>query len=125
GEMQPERDFNQQGEDTNVVRVLGRPGRRGTKWFSFDMPVEGDNTVALVATYHSDQRRARTFEILVDGERLAEQSLPQSSVARFVDVEYALPAELVRAKQKVTVRFQAKSDSEIPGVFGLRVVRTN
>jgi DUF1680 family protein len=123
GEMQPERDFNQQGEDTNVVRVMGRPGRRGTKWFSFDLPVEGDSTFALVATYNSDQRRARSFEILVDGERLAEQSLPQSSVARFVDVEYALPAELVRAKQKVTVRFQSLRESEIPALFGLRVVR--
>jgi len=40
GEMQPERDFNQQGEDTTVVRVQGRPGRRGTKWFSFDVPVD-------------------------------------------------------------------------------------
>ena len=31
GEMQPERDFNQQGEDSEPDRVLGHPGRRGRK----------------------------------------------------------------------------------------------
>ncbi len=38
GEMQPERDFNQQGEDTQPDRVDGRAGRHGKKWFSFDLP---------------------------------------------------------------------------------------
>jgi hypothetical protein len=123
GEMQPERDFNQQGEETNVVRVLGRPGRRGTKWFSFDMPMEKGPPLALVVTYHSDQRRARRFEIMVDGRRVAEQTIPQSSVATFFDVEYAVPADVVRDKQKVTVRFQAASESEIAAVFGLRMIR--
>jgi len=123
GEMQPERDFNQQGEETSVVRVLGRPGRRGTKWFSFDMPVEPPPPLALVVTYHSDQRRARSFEILVDGRRVGEQAIPQSSVSTFFDVEYALPADLVRDRQKVTVRFQAASESEIAAVFGLRMIR--
>src|SRR5437899_3845384 len=41
GEMQPERDFNYQGpEDAAVERVLGRAGRRGRSWFSFELPVE-------------------------------------------------------------------------------------
>ena len=40
GEMQPERDFNFQGEDSEPVRLLNRPGRQGAKWFSFDLPVD-------------------------------------------------------------------------------------
>ena len=125
GEMQPERDFNQQGEETSVVRVSGRPGRRGNKWFSFDLPVEAARPLALVVTYNSDQRRARSFEVQVDGQRLAEESLPRSPVARFVDKEYALGPDLVRGKQKVTVRFQATRESEIAAVFGIRVVRAD
>ncbi len=122
GETQPERDFNQQGEETTVIRVAGRPGRRGTKWFSFDLPV-GPAPLALVVTYHSDQRRPRSFEVQVDGQRVAEEMLPRSSVARFLDKEYPLPAELLHGKQKVTVRFQATHENEIAAVFGLRVVR--
>jgi len=124
GEMQPERDFNQQGEDTTVVRVQGRPGRRGTKWFSFDLPVDPSRSLALVVTYHSDQRRARTFEISVDGQRVGEQTIPRSSVSHFFDIEYAIPKEIVEGKRKVTIRFQAMNESEIGPVFGLRMIRT-
>ena len=38
GEMQAERDANMQGEDTEPLRLQGRAGRRGAKWFSFDLP---------------------------------------------------------------------------------------
>jgi hypothetical protein len=125
GEMQPERDFNQQGEETSVVQAgaLGRPGRRGNKWFSFDMPVDPAQPLALVVTYNSDQRRTRTFEVLVEGQRVGEQVIPQGGAARFFDVEYPIPAALVAGKQKATVRFQSVKESEIGPVFGVRVIR--
>ena len=43
GQMQPETDFNFRfdGEDTvSIEQVQDRFGRRGTKWFSFDVPGE-------------------------------------------------------------------------------------
>ncbi len=124
GEMQPERDFNQQGEDSSVERVAGRPGRRGRNWFSFDLPVKPAEPMTLVVTYHSgEQRRKRTFEILVNGKRIAEQEVTKSTPARFFDVEYPLPAELLQGKDKVTVRFQATGGNEIATVFGLRIIR--
>src|SRR5712692_1190613 len=54
GEGQAERDVNQQGEDTSIVRVDGRPGRRAGKWFSYDVPVDPGQPLMLVATYNSD-----------------------------------------------------------------------
>jgi alpha-glucosidase len=39
------------------------------------------------------------------------------------DAEYPLPAEFVRDKAKVTVRFQASGGNEIAAVFGLRMIR--
>jgi hypothetical protein len=47
-----------------------------------------------------------------------------SSVAKFYDVRYALPAALVSGKQKITVRFQATNGNEIAPVFALRTIRT-
>src|ERR1019366_5058576 len=38
GEMQSERDFNEQGEDSSPDRVMGRAARRGQNWFSFALP---------------------------------------------------------------------------------------
>jgi hypothetical protein len=38
-------------------------------------------------------------------------------------VEYKLPAELIRDKKKVTVKFQATGGNETATVFGVRTVR--
>jgi hypothetical protein len=51
-----------------------------------------------------------------------ERRTPEQDL-RFFDVKYALPLDMVKGKQKVTVRFQAKEGDAIPGVFGIRVVR--
>lgn len=126
GEMQPERDFNFQGEDSSPVRVMERPARRGSKWFSFDLPVESSRPMILVVTYNSDEPATRSFQIQVDGQKLADQTLERRSpeqLERFFDVEYPIPAEWLKEKKKVTVRFEAGTGSEIAPVFGLRMLR--
>ena len=112
GEMQPERNFNQQGEETYPERVLGRAGRNGRKWFSFDMPVDPAHPLTLLVTYHGgERRRAARFDILVDGQKIAVQEITPSRPPGFFDTEYPLPAALVQGKQKVTVRFQVQEGS--------------
>jgi hypothetical protein len=77
---------------------------------------------AIVVTYNTDNRRTRSFDVLVGGERVAEVTYPKSSVSQFVDVEYALPPA-VRSAERVTVRFQATGGNEVAPVFGLRTIR--
>jgi DUF1680 family protein len=128
GQMQTERDFNRQGEDSSPIQLEGRYGRRGTKWFSFDLPVERTHPLVLVVTHSNNARRRSSFDVLVDGTKVGEQTVerrsPEQNV-RFSDVEYVLPPGLVRDKRKVTVRFEAKNGTEIPGVFGIRVIRAD
>jgi hypothetical protein len=129
GQMQSERDFAQQGEDTSPVQLMGRYGRQAAKWFSFDLPVDPAHPMLLVVTYSNDARARRgEFNVLADGTQLGQQTIgrrsPEQDV-RFFDVEYALPAELVKDKQKITVRFEATEGNMIPGVFGLRTVRAD
>jgi len=129
GEMQPERDFNQQGEETQPTRAGGRAGRSARKWFSFDLPVDAAHPLKLIATYHGEERANRSLEILVDGVRVGEQKIerhrPGSPTKSFFDVEYPIPAELVKGKQKVTVRFQATGGNETAGIFGVRMIRAD
>ena len=70
GQMQTERDFNQQGEDTSPTQVQGHYGRRGTKGFSFDLPVDAAHRLALVVTSSNDARQNCSFDVLVDGEKV-------------------------------------------------------
>ncbi|MCW3060726.1 MAG: hypothetical protein JWQ02_2547 [Capsulimonas sp.] len=127
GEMQPERDYNLQESGTTPDRVLGRPGRRGKGWFSFDLPIDPAYPMVVTATYQTLEFQPRTFDILVDGERIGEHAIersrPGSANGIFHDVEYAIPAELTAGKEKVTVRFEATQGDEIGGVFGVRMVR--
>ena len=128
GQMQTERDFNQQGEESSPVQLEGRYGRRGTKWFSFDLPVEAGHPMGLVVTFSNDARRNGSFDVLVDGKKVGEYATERRSPeqdVRFLDVEYAIPPELIEGKQKVTVRFEASPGSDIPGVFGIRIVRAD
>jgi len=129
GDAEKEKSFNQQGEDTNQDRNVGRPGRRAKKWFSYDIPVDSTKPVAVVVTFNTDERGKRSGEILVDGQRMGEQSIdrspPGSASGRFFDVEYKIPTELLKDKKKVTVKFQATGGNETATVFGVRTIRAD
>ena len=128
GEMQTERDFNYQSPgDAWVVRMMGRPGRWGRSWFSFDLPVESDCPMALVVTYCSDHdsRGRAIFDILLDGQKIANQEVTRNSPERFYDVEYAIGANLVEGREKVTVRFQATEGNVVAAIFGIRMIRAD
>jgi hypothetical protein len=83
--------------------------------------------MTLVVTFSNDGRRKGSFHILVDGQKIGEQATDRRSpeqVVRFFDVRYELPAELIQGKQKVTVRFEASGEDQVPGVFAIRIART-
>ena len=77
--------------------------------------------MALVVTFSTEERAKRSFEILLDGQRIGEGTIerypPGSPPGRFYDVDYKIPAELVKDKQKVTVRFQSTGGNETATVF--------
>lgn len=113
------------GKDATVQRMSGRFGRASRSAFSYQLPVEAGHPMALVATYYSADRRTSpaSFEILVDGQRIAEQEVPRTDPGRFYDVTYDVPAGLVQGKPAVTVKFQSKTGSQVAAVYGLRMVR--
>ncbi len=129
GDTEKEKSFNAKSEDSAPDRIQGRAGRRSKKWFSYELPVDAAKPLALVVTFSTEERAKRTFEILVDGQRVGDGTIerypPGSPTGRFYDVEYKLPAELIKDKQKVTVRFQSTGGNETATVFSIRIVRAD
>lgn len=91
------------------------------------MPIDATHPVGLILTYHSEERAKRAFEIFVDGRRVGEQTIerspPGSAAGKFFDVEIKLPADLIKDKKKVTIRFQSVGTTEIAAVYGVRMIR--
>ncbi|NLF58172.1 MAG: hypothetical protein GX580_11085 [Candidatus Hydrogenedens sp.] len=125
GEMQPERDHNLTGERTGVGDWQGRKWRHATDggWFAFDLKVLPETKMELVVTYWGSETGARTFDLLVDGEKMATQTLNMDRPGEFFDVAYPLPMEFTRGKDKVNVKFQGHPGNFAGGAFGVRMMR--
>jgi uncharacterized protein len=123
GDRENEKRFNPQGVETSVIRTDGRSGRRAIQWFSYDLPLSSNGLYAIVASYNSDQRRPRSFDVLVNGTHVGSEAQPQSSRSRFYDKEYPIPAALIRDQKSLTVRFEATNGLEVTPVFGVRLIR--
>jgi hypothetical protein len=111
------------GEATGNWDFEGRKLRetRGG-WFSYEMNVLPDRPMSLGFTYLGTEGSTRTFDILVDGEKIATKTA-EYHPTELLDAEYPVPPALTRGKQKVTVRFQAPESSSAP-IFEVRMTPT-
>ena len=117
-DQQSEREHNFQAEQANQ----GQGGRGARRWISYDLKVAPDKPMTLVCTYRGSEGRRRAFDILVDGEKVAAQTLEIHPTETF-DFEYPLPEALTRGKQKITVKFQAQPDAALGMVLDVRVAQ--
>ena len=125
GEMQPERDHQLKGENTSAGEFNGRKWRHATDggWFSFVLKTAGEVPQELVLTYWGSDRGNRTFDILVDGTKIATQTLEGSKPDQFIDQVYSLPTELLQGKKAITVKLQAHPKNWAGGLFGARLMK--
>ncbi len=124
GDEAAESKHNLQGEQTNSGAYGGkvwRDARRGG-WFSYDLKALPDQPVVLMCTYWGSDVR-RTFDILVEEEKIATQTLSGKQPGKFYEVEYEIPAELTRGKEKVTVKFVCPPRSVAGGIFGCATLK--
>lgn len=125
GEMQPERDHHlQASEQSYASDALGRTGReaRSNGFFSFDMTVAPHQTNALLCTYIGDDKN-RSFDILIDGVKIAAVELKGRTPGKFFTEEYPIPESLTKNKNKIIVRVQATNGKTAGRIFGCRTIR--
>lgn len=123
GEQQPETDHHLQGEQSNQGEYANRRWRdaRHPGWFNYTVKVLPDQPVVLRCDYWGSDA-GRTFDILVDAQKIAQQKLERNRPGEFMSVEYPIPAALTRGKTSVTVRFQSVQ-GRAGGLFGLTILR--
>jgi DUF1680 family protein len=125
GEEQNERDHKVGGERTDAGELSNHHWRHATDGgnFHYELKVEPDRDQELVVTYWGSDAGSRTFDILVDGQKLATERLRNRHPGEFFDQTYRLTKAATAGKDRLTVTFQAHPGNFAGGVFGIRVLR--
>lgn len=102
-----------------------RHARGQEGWFSYNMAVDDSVPMKLIVTY-SNSDQGRRFRVLIDDKVLADEQLTpprRRGGEGFFDKTYEIPAEMVKGKKSVTVKFEGvPGTSYVGGVF--RIVMT-
>ncbi len=126
GEQQNEVDHAFGGEKTRSGDFGGKKWRDASDggFFEFGLKAPpGREPGELQLTFWGSDSGNRRFDILVDGQKIATQRLNNDKPNQFWDVTYALPAELLRGKARVTIRLAALPDNTAGGIFGARMLK--
>jgi hypothetical protein len=127
GDAAAEKEYNYRSDpmDRRSERTNGRSSRGGQGSFSFDLPVDPQESMAVLVTYFNEQGlppAMGNFEILVNGTRVGKFA-PNNTATGFYDAQYAIPAELTKGKARVTVKLAGVGPGRIAPVFGVRMIK--
>ncbi len=91
-------------------------------WFSWELKVLPDQPQELWVTYWGSDNN-RSFDVFIDDVKLATHRLANNKPNEFYDEKTPIPAEMLKGKSKITVKFQSPPNGWAGGVFGVRVMK--
>jgi DUF1680 family protein len=114
-----------QGEGTASGPLGDRKWRHAVDggWFSYRMKVLPNEPMTLLCAFWGSDGGERTFDILVDRERLATQRLANNAPGEFFDASFDIPPALTAGKSEAVIKFQAHPGNFAGGLFGLRTLK--
>ncbi len=130
GEQQPEVDHNIQtlNSETGVYdgefyRDAGSCSGGDGGFISYTLLTNRETDLSLMVKYWGNEGCTRTFDILIDGEKLVTENIVDKwNVDEFVNVEYPVSNSMVEGKDTIVVRFEASSGM-VGGLYDIRLLR--
>lgn len=127
GEQQPEVDHQMKAENSSKGNYQGEAWRdaRDGGFFEYTMSTGGNTNLTLMVRYWGNEsERTRRFDIMIDGQKLASESLFRKwNKDDFQEVEYSIPQSMLEGRGEITVRFQSQPQTLAGGVFLIRLVK--
>jgi hypothetical protein len=85
--------------------------------FGYKMKVLPDQPMSVNCRYWGGEKAARTFDIVVNDQIIATQTLISNAPGHFFDVEYRIPRSLTAGTNQVLVEFQAHKSLRAGEIF--------
>jgi len=93
-------------------------------YFSYLLNTRNELNLFLMVRYWGNELGYRTFDILIDDEKLVTENLiGKWNVSEFRNVEYPVPNSMVEGKDNIRVKFQAPAGGYAGGVLYIRLLR--
>ncbi|MDO4163856.1 MAG: glycoside hydrolase family 127 protein [Bacteroides sp.] len=125
-EQQPEVDHQLKYEKSQTGYFKDEPWRdaRDGGHFSYNLATGNETELSLMVRYWGHEGGNRTFDILIDDTLLTEECLTGKwDKDEFMNVEYPIPADMLKGKSSVTVTFRSKPGQVAGGVFYVRLLK--
>lgn len=128
GEQQPEKDHLMQmaKSESGYYREESFRDASDGGYFSYDLLSGGDTELLLRIRYWGNEGGNREFNILIDNKLLLTENLVGKwNKDEFVDIEYPIPAVMVKGKKSIRVCFQSKKGkgNRAGGVYHIRLMK--
>ena len=126
GEQQPEADHQMTQKNTRGGNFNGQPWREASNggFFAYDMNAGNGQDLVLRVRYWGNETGSNgKMTILVDETELAKvDNSGRWSRNEFVDEEYVVPAEMLKGKKTVNVKFRSEKGESTGGVYYVRLL---
>ena len=127
GEQQPETDHKMETDRSNTGNtndVFFRDARNG-HYFSYLMQTGGQTDLTLRLTFWGqDEWRTCEFDIMIDDQLMCSvNNTHKWRTSQFKTEDYVVPADLLKGKTQVRVKFVAKPGKQIGEIYGVRLIK--
>ena len=79
--------------------------------------------MALVAEYWGGYTGSKTFDIVVNGERVATDNISGKKDGHFIDVQYDIPESITENVSTIKVEFLPHVGHRAGPLFGMRTIK--
>jgi len=128
GEQQPEVDHALRQENSRTgsnTDEFWRDANNGG-YFSYNMSTQGLIDLSLNVRYQFATIAGKKFEIYVDDQKLkVVDHTDDTGKPGFYHEEYLIPAEMLKSKQQVRIKFLSISGRDTAPVYRVRLVKNN
>ena len=126
GEQQPEVDHAMQSSASRSGTFSDEFYRdaTGEGFFSYNLATNSETDLSLLVRYWGAERGSRKFDIYIDDQKLVTEDITgRWKQPKFQNIEYVIPAEMLKGKERVRVKFQALPGNTAGAVYYVRLVK--